>query len=120
MGEVAPLLAAMLSIPTVGRYPPLAHGPERQRELTVAALVEQLLGLARQRPVLCVCEDVHWADPSTLDVLDPAIDRIGGARVLLLLTCRPEFAPPWGSRSQITVHSLSRIDSARAPPSRSG
>ena len=64
VGEVAPLLAAMLSIPTVGRYPPLAHGPERQRELTVAALVEQLLGLARQRPVLCVCEDVHWADPA--------------------------------------------------------
>ena len=110
VGEVAPLLAAMLSIPTVGRYPPLVHGPERQRELTVAALVEQLLGLARQRPVLWVFEDVHWADPSTLDVLDPAIDRIGGARVLLLLTCRPEFAPPWGSRSQITVHSLSRLD----------
>ena len=110
VGEVTPLLAAMLSIPTVGRYPPLAHGPERQRELTVAALVEQLLGLARQRPVLFLFEDVHWADPSTLDVLDPAIDRIGGARVLLLLTCRPEFASPWGSRSQIMVHSLSRLD----------
>ena len=110
VGEVAPLLAAMLSIPTDGRYPPLAHGPERQRELTVEALVEQLLGLARQQPVLCAFEDLHWADPSTLDVLDPVIDRIGGARVLLLLTCRPEFAPPWRSRSQITVHSLSRLD----------
>ena len=109
VGEVAPLLAAMLSIPTDGRYPPLAHGPERQRELTVEALVEQLLGLARQQPVLCAFEDLHWADPSTLDVLDPVIDRIGSARVLLLLTCRPEFAPPWRSRSRITTHSLSRL-----------
>ena len=109
VGEVAPLLAAMLSIPTDGRYPPLAHGPERQRELTIEALVEQLLGLARQKPVLCVFEDLHWADPSTLDVLDPAIDRIGTARVLLLLTCRPEFVSPWKSRSHITAHSLNRL-----------
>ena len=109
VGDVAPLLAAMLSIPTDGRYPPLAHGPERQRELTVEALVEQLLGLARQQPVLCAFEDLHWADPSTLDVLDPVIDRIGGARVLMLLTCRPEFAPPWRSRSRFTAHSLGRL-----------
>ena len=50
--------------------------------------------------MLCVFEDLHWADPSTLDVLGPVIDRIGAARVLLLLTCRPEFAPPWRSRSR--------------------
>jgi class 3 adenylate cyclase/predicted ATPase len=109
VGEVAPLLAAMLSIPIDGRYPPLAHGPERQRELTIEALVEQLVGLAWQQPVLCAFEDLHWADPSTLDVLDPVIERLGCERVLLLLTCRPEFAPPWRSRSRITAHSLSRL-----------
>jgi class 3 adenylate cyclase len=109
VGRVAPLLAALLSIPTDGRYPPLAHGPELQRELTVEALVEQLLGLAQRRPVLCLFEDLHWADPSTLDVLDPVINRIGSARVLLLLTCRPEFAAPWRSQSRITTHSLGRL-----------
>ena len=109
VSEAAPLIAAMLSIPTDGRYPPLAHSPQRQRELTIEALVEQLLGLARQKPVLCIFEDLHWADPSTLDVLGPVIDRIGSARVLLLLTCRPEFASPWKSRSHVTVHSLNRL-----------
>ena len=109
VSEAAPLIATLLSIPTDGRYPPLAHSPQRQRELTIEALVEQLLGLARRKPVLCIFEDLHWADPSTLDVLGPVIDRIGSARVLLLLTCRPEFASPWTSRSHVTLHSLKRL-----------
>ena len=109
MSEATPLIATLLSIPTDGRYPPLAHSPQRQRELTIEALVEQLLGLARRKPVLCIFEDLHWADPSTLDVLGPVIDRIGSARVLLLLTCRPEFASPWKSWSHVTVHSLNRL-----------
>lgn len=108
-GEAAPLLAAMLSIPADGRHPPLAHGPERQRELTIEALVERLLGLARRQPVLCAFEDLHWADPSTLDVLDQVVDQIGAARVLLLMTGRPEFAPPWRGGSRITAHPLGRL-----------
>lgn len=107
--DVARLLAAMLSIPIDGRYPPLGHSPQRQRELTIEALLERLLGLARQRPVLCVFEDLHWADPSTLDVLDRVIDRMDTAQVLMLLTCRPEFVPPWRSRSRVTTHSLGRL-----------
>jgi class 3 adenylate cyclase len=110
VSEAAPLIAAMLSIPTAGRYPPLAHGPQRRRELTIEVLVEQVLGLARQKPVLCIFEDLHWADPSTLDVLGPVIDRISAARVLLLLTCRPEFVPPWKSLSHVTVHPLNRLE----------
>ena len=77
VSEVAPLLTAMLAIPTDERYPRLAYTPQRQRELTIEALVEQLLGLARQKPVLCIFEDLHWADPTTLEVLGPTIDRIG-------------------------------------------
>jgi len=109
VGEAAPLIAALLSIPTEGRYPPLAHSPQRQRELTIEALVEQLFGLARKDPVLCIFEDLHWADPSTLDVLNPIVHRVGSARVLLLMTCRPEFGPPWKDRSHLTIHSLTRL-----------
>ena len=109
VSEVAPLIAAMLAIPTDGRYPPLAYTPQRQRELTIETLVEQLLGLARQKPVLCIFEDLHWADPTTLEVLGPTIDRIGAARVLLLLTFRPEFVPPWKGQPHITVYSLNRL-----------
>jgi class 3 adenylate cyclase len=109
VSEVAPLIAAMLAIPTDGRYPPLAFTPQRQRELTIETLVEQLLGLARQKPVLCIFEDLHWADPTTLEVLGPTIDRIGAARVLLLLTFRPEFVPPWKGQPHITAYSLNRL-----------
>jgi class 3 adenylate cyclase len=109
VSEVAPLIAAMLAIPTDGRYPPLAYTPQRQRELTIETLVEQLLGLARQKPVLCIFEDLHWADPTTLEVLGPTIDRIGAARVVLLLTFRPEFVPPWKGQPHMTVYSLNRL-----------
>jgi predicted ATPase len=83
-GEAAPLVAALLSVPPEGRYPPLAMAPQRQREATIDVLVEQVAGLARRRPVLSVFEDLHWADPTTLEMLDRLVGRIVGERVLLL------------------------------------
>ena len=107
--EVVPLIASLLSIPTERRFPPLTYTPQRQKELTIDALVGQLLGLAARQPVLAIFEDVHWADPTTLEVLDQIIDRIESARVLLLVTFRPEFVPQWRSRSSITAHALTRL-----------
>ena len=108
-GEAVPLIAALLSIATEGRYPPLTATPQRQKERTIDALVEQVAGLARRQPVLCLFEDLHWADPTTLELLDRLVGRISGERVLLLLTFRPEFSPPWRSRPHATLVSLNRL-----------
>ena len=108
-GETAQLIAALLSIATEGRYPPLNASPQRQMERTIDALVEQVTGLARRRPVLCLFEDLHWADPTTLELLDQLVGRISGERVLLLLTFRPEFSPPWRGRPHATLIALNRL-----------
>ena len=68
-----------------------------------------LLAFSLQRPTLCIFEDAHWLDPSTLELLDLIISRIGHARVLLIVSCRPEFRPPWIGHGNITIHSLTRL-----------
>jgi class 3 adenylate cyclase/predicted ATPase len=112
----APLFAALLSIPTGGRYPELDLTPERQKNLTIAALSRHLLGLARTQPVLVVFEDVHWIDPTTLDMINQFIEPIKEAPILFLITFRPEFFPPWLDQSNVTMFRLNRLghDHARA------
>ncbi|HEY7490091.1 MAG TPA: adenylate/guanylate cyclase domain-containing protein [Candidatus Tectomicrobia bacterium] len=107
--EVVPLFAALLSVPLSGRYPPLQLTPQRQRQKTHEALTAWLLEEAERQPVLAVWEDLHWADPSTLDALDLALDQVPTARMLILLTCRPEFQPPWVSRSSLTQITIGRL-----------
>ncbi len=99
---VAPLFAALLSIPHGARYPPLNLPAQRQRELTIAAMVEQVGGLAARRPVLVVLEDAHWIDPTTTELFERLIERSQTLPVLLLITFRPEFAPPWTSYPHMT------------------
>ena len=105
----APLFAALLSIPTEGRYPPLNLTPQRQKTLTTAALIRQVLGMAQTRPVLLVFEDVHWIDPTTLEVLNRTIEEINRAPILFLATFRPEFFPPWLDQSNVTMLRLNRL-----------
>jgi class 3 adenylate cyclase len=105
---VAPLFFAMLSLPLT-RYPPLNVSPQRQKEMTIEVLVEQLRGLARQNPVLMVFEDVHWIDPTSLEVLDHVIAAVAELPVLLIVTFRPEFEPHWGGVSHVTVHTMNRL-----------
>jgi TOMM system kinase/cyclase fusion protein len=107
--EVVPLLAALLSLPHPAHYPPLNLTPQRQRQKTYDALVAWLLAEAEQQPVLAVWEDLHWADPSTLELLGLVLDQVPTARMLTLLTCRPEFLPPWASRSHLTQVTLTRL-----------
>src|SRR5262245_30032216 len=107
--KVAPLLAALLALPTGDRYPPLTLSPQRQKARTIEALVDQLVGRSRQQPVLCLCEDVHWSDPSSLEVLDLLVDRASALRVLVVITARPEFAPRWGSYAHVTTQTLTRL-----------
>jgi class 3 adenylate cyclase len=109
LSEVVPLLAALLSVPTGDRYPPLNLTPQKRKEKTLHAQLAQVEGLAARQPVLMVWEDVHWSDPTTRESLDLLIDRAPALRVLLILTFRPEFAPPWIGRPHVTMLTLSRL-----------
>jgi class 3 adenylate cyclase len=106
---VAPLFAALLSIPAGTRYAPLAMPAQRQRELTIAALLEQIGGLAARQPVLMVLEDSQWLDPTSMEFFERAIERVQTLPVLLLITFRPEFAPPWTSYPHMTSLTLNRL-----------
>jgi predicted ATPase/class 3 adenylate cyclase len=112
VAEVAPLLAALLSLPTGERYPPLSLSPERRKAQTIAALVDQLVGLSCHRPVLFLVEDVHWCDPTTLDVLEQVVNRVADLRVLVLITFRSEFEAPW-TASHLTTLTLTRLSRAQ-------
>jgi class 3 adenylate cyclase/predicted ATPase len=107
--EVVPLFASLLSLPLPDRYPPLPLTPQRQRQKTLEALLAWLLAEATPQPVLLIVEDLHWIDPSTLEFLTLLIDQGPTARLLTLLTCRPEFHAPWGFRAHLTPLTLSRI-----------
>ncbi|MEZ2131924.1 MULTISPECIES: AAA family ATPase [unclassified Sinorhizobium] len=106
---VVPLLAALLSIPAGDRYPPLELSPHLQKEQTLEVLVDQLIGLAAHQPVLAVYEDIHWADPTSLELLNLVIERVQGSRILVLITFRPEFLPPWLRHAHVTALTLSRL-----------
>jgi class 3 adenylate cyclase/predicted ATPase len=107
--ELAPLLAALLSIPAGDRYLPPDSDPQRQKERTLNALIDQLAELAAAGPVLSIFEDAHWADPTTLDLFDRAILRIPEMRILVVMTCRPEFKARWTSHPQVTALFLNRL-----------
>jgi class 3 adenylate cyclase/tetratricopeptide (TPR) repeat protein len=109
LGEVAPLIAELLSIPIESRYPPLNFTPQKQKEKTLHALVGQIEGLAAHRPVLMVIEDVHWSDPTSLELWDLIIDRVPKLSLLLIVTFRPDFTPPWVGRPQVTLLTLNRL-----------
>jgi class 3 adenylate cyclase/tetratricopeptide (TPR) repeat protein len=109
LSEAVPLIADLLSVPIGNRYPPLSLTPQKRKENTLRALLAQLEGLAARRPVLMVFEDVHWIDPTSLDLLDRIVDRVAALRVLLIITFRPEFVPAWIGRSHVTLISLSRL-----------
>ena len=105
----ATLFAEMLSLPNDGRYPALDLAPEQRRQETMKALIAQTETLARQNPVLMIFEDAHWTDPTSLELFGRAVDRIATLRVLLIVTFRPEFAPPWIGRPHVTALTINRL-----------
>jgi class 3 adenylate cyclase/predicted ATPase len=107
--ETAGLFADLLGLAGEGRYPPLPQAPQQKREMTLAALLGQLEALAQRQPVLMVFEDAHWADPTSLELLDRAIERAARLPVLLVITFRPEFQAPWVGQAHVSALSLNRL-----------
>jgi class 3 adenylate cyclase/predicted ATPase len=108
-GDVA-FLADLMSLPPSQRHPLPNLSPERKKEQTLEALIRQLEGLARQQPVVMVFEDAHWIDPTSRELLDLTVERVRSLPVLLVVTFRPDFQPPWTGRPQVTMLALNRLD----------
>src|ERR1700751_808586 len=106
--------AEMLSLPNDGRYPALDVAPDQRRQRTLEALTAQLAALARQKPVLMIFEDAHWADPTSLEAFGRTVDRIKTLPVLLIVTFRPEFDAPWVGQSRVTSVTLNRLGEREA------
>jgi class 3 adenylate cyclase/predicted ATPase len=114
VADVVPLFAALLSIPTGDRYPPLHLSPQQQKTQTIEALVAQMVGLSHHQPVLCTFEDVHWSDPTSLEVLALVMHQVQDARVVVVITYRPEFDAPWTAAMHVTALTLNRLSRAQS------
>jgi predicted ATPase len=108
ISEVAPLFAALLSLP-VERYPPLSLSPQKRKEKTLETLADHVEALSRRRPVLMVFEDAHWIDPTSQEALDVLVRRVQGLSILLVITYRPEYLPRWGQLDHVAVMGVGRL-----------
>jgi class 3 adenylate cyclase len=108
--EDVALLADLLSLPASERHPLPNLSPQRKKERTLEALIRQLEGLAWQQPVVMVFEDAHWSDPTSRELLDLHVERVRSLPVLLIVTFRPEFQPPWTGQPDVTLLALNRLD----------
>jgi predicted ATPase len=109
LAEAVPLFAALLSLPLTADYAPLNLAPEQQKQQTLQALLTILLRIVAQQPVFFVMEDLHWVDPSTLELLNLLVDQGPTARILALFTFRPDFPPPWMGRAHLTQVTVNRL-----------
>ena len=107
--EVVPLLAALLSIPFGQRYPALQFNEQVQKQRTMDALLEQLVLLSIRGPVLVIFEDAHWIDPTSLELISAVVRRVADLRAMVIVTHRPEFAPPWLDFGHVTMLKLSHL-----------
>jgi class 3 adenylate cyclase len=107
--QEAALLAEMLSLANDGRHPTFELAPQQRRQSTLEALTSHLEALSQSQPVLMIFEDVHWVDPTSLELLSRTVDRLRTLGVLQILTFRPEFEPPWVGRPYVTALSLNRL-----------
>jgi class 3 adenylate cyclase len=109
VGDTAPTLAVLLSLPDETRDQAAKLSPQELKAKALEAIIAAITAMGSQAPVLMVVEDVHWVDPSTMELLDLVIDRLPLARLLLLITFRPDFQPPWGGRGNLTQLALNRL-----------
>jgi tetratricopeptide (TPR) repeat protein len=108
--ETIPLISPLLNLPLPAKYPPLTLSPEQQRRRLLATLVEWVLGATRAQPLLIATEDLHWADPSTLELIQLLVEQGARSRLLLLYTARREFHAEWPLRAHHTQITLNRLN----------
>jgi class 3 adenylate cyclase/predicted ATPase len=112
--ESVPLFAPLLSLSLPEHhYPPLNLSPQRQRQKLLETIVAILLELAEHQPMLFIVEDLHWTDPTTLELLGLLLDQTPTASLLVLLTCRPHFQPAWHHRSYLSEITVNRLSHAQ-------
>src|ERR1051326_7229011 len=112
--ESVQLFAPLLSVPIPEHhYPSLNLSPQRMRQKTLETIVAILLELAEHQPVLFIVEDLHWTDPTTLELLTLVIDQTPTAALFVLLTCRPHFQPSWSHRSYLSEVTVNRLSHAQ-------
>lgn len=109
LADMVPLFAGLLSVPLNERYAPLNLAAEQQKQKLLEALLRVLLDVAHQQPLLFVVEDLHWMDPTTLELLGLLVDQGPTTRILALFTYRPDFTPPWTGRSHVLQLTLTRL-----------
>ncbi len=109
LSEAVPLLAALLGVPLGEEYAPVTLSPQRQKQRTLEIVLALLLEMADQRPVVFTVEDLHWIDPSTLELLTLLIEQSSTVPILALFTSRPSFSPTWAARSHLTQLTLNRL-----------
>src|SRR6516162_3457740 len=107
--EAIPLLAPLLNLPLPPAYTPSTLPPDQQRRRLLATLVQWVLGSARTQPLISVIEDLHWVDPSTIELIQLLTEQGATAPLLLIYTGRPEFRPPWLSHAHHTQLTLNRL-----------
>jgi len=118
-GDSAPLndatvFAALLSLPAGEHLSEIEPDPERRRQQIFATLLHQIEGLTRQQPLICVFEDMHWADPSTREFVERLVEWIPSRSVLVLVTCRPEYASTWTGLAHSTFMALNRMSTSNS------
>jgi class 3 adenylate cyclase len=112
--EEKTVLADLLSIQFSGSDLLKTVTPQRRKSMTFAAILHQVENLARRQPTLAILEDMHWADPTTLELLDFLVEAVRQLPLLLVVTARPEVRPPWASRPHVGVKFLSGLDDRHA------
>ena len=109
LNEGVPLVASLLELPVGLKYPPLSMAPDQQRRRLLATIVEWTIGFAKAQPLVMATEDLHWADPSTLELMELLVEQSATAPLMLLSTARPEFHARWPSRAHHTQINLNRL-----------
>ena len=112
--NVASVIATLLSLPGEARYGPLELSPQQLRNSTIEILIAHMIAQAERQPVLCVVEDAHWADPSTMEMIGEVMAHIADHRVYMLITYRPDFTPPWPDLNHVSQLKLNRLGRSQA------
>jgi class 3 adenylate cyclase/tetratricopeptide (TPR) repeat protein len=114
LADAVPLIADFLGLAPPEGYPRLALNPDVQRRKTMELLAAWNLAIAETQPLVMLVEDLHWVDPSSLELFGRLMAQTATARVLLIATSRPEFTPPWPARSNLTTLQLARLTKRQA------